>query len=148
MVRAGLLTALQAGLLLKGKWRNFQICGKYKLLEHLGQGSMGQVFLCEHSRMRRRVAIKVLPPEKAADPVSLRRFEREARAAAALDHPNIVHAHDVDNDGGLHFLVMEYVDGSSILEIVRNYGPLSVARACHYVAQAGEGLQHAHDAGL
>src|SRR5438067_8459320 len=148
MVRDGLLTVLQAGLLLKGKWRNFQICGKYKLLEHLGQGSMGQVFLCEHARMRRRVAIKVLPPEKAADPVSLQRFYREARAVAALDHPNIVRAHDVDHDGGLHFLVMEYVDGSSLMEIVTKHGPLPVVRACHYVAQAADGLRHAHEAGL
>jgi serine/threonine protein kinase len=148
MVRAGLLTALQAGLLLKGKWRNFQICGKYKLLEHLGTGGMGQVFLCEHARMRRRVAIKVLPPEKAADPVSLQRFYREARAVAALDHPNIVRAHDVDCDGGLHFLVMEYVDGSSLRDIVLSHGPLPVTRACHYVFQAADGLQHAHEAGL
>src|SRR5882724_2187622 len=80
LVRDGLLTGLQAKLLLRGKWRNFLICGKYKLLEHLGSGGMGQVFLCEHARMRRRVAIKILPPDRAEDEVSLRRFYREAEA--------------------------------------------------------------------
>ena len=90
MVRDGLLTILQAKQILRGKWRNFILAGKYKLLEYLGSGGMGQVYLCEHMRMGRRVAVKILPPEKAAEQVCLERFFREARAAAALNHPNIV----------------------------------------------------------
>jgi serine/threonine protein kinase len=148
MVRDGLLTVLQASLLLRGKWRNFVLCGKYKLLEHLGSGGMGQVFLCEHARMCRRVAIKILPPERAIDPACLRRFYREAQAVGALNHPNIVHAHDVDHDGRLHFLVMEYVDGTSLQDVVKKGGALPLPRACHYVRQAAVGLQHAHQAGL
>src|SRR5262249_25520220 len=148
MVRDGLLTGFQAEQLLLGKWRNFISSGKYKLLERLGAGGMGAVFLCEHKIMRRRVALKVLPATQAENPSSLERFHREARAVAALDHPNIVKAHDVDRDGKLHFLVMEYVDGSSLQQIVKKHGPMDVARAAHYVYQAALGLHHAHENGL
>jgi serine/threonine protein kinase len=148
MIRDSLLTHFQAGQLLAGKTRGFVLNGKYKLLEHLGAGGMGTVYLCEHTSMRRRVAIKVLPVSKAQDPSYLERFYREARAVAALDHPNIVRAHDIDHDDKLHFLVMEYVDGSSLQEIVARHGPLDVTRAAHYMAQAALGLEHAHEAGL
>jgi serine/threonine protein kinase len=148
MVRDGILTTLQAGLLLKGKWRNFIISDKYKLLEHLGSGGMGSVYLCEHVLMRRRVALKVLPNDKVNDKVVLQRFYREARAVAALDHRNIVRAHDIDHDGELHFLVLEYVDGSSLQSIVERFGPISIPRAVNCIRQAADGLQHAHEAGL
>jgi serine/threonine protein kinase len=148
MVRNGLLTKFQAGQFLLGKWRGFLIAGKYNLLEHLGTGGMGSVFLCEHLSMQRRVAIKVLPPARAEDPGAVERFYREARAVAALDHPNLVRAHDIDHDGRLHFLVMEYVDGPALADVVRRTGPLAVARACNYVRQAALGLHHAHVAGL
>lgn len=108
-VRDGLLTYFQAEQFLQGRWKRFTI-GKYKVLEKIGSGGMGQVFLCEHKLMRRRVAVKVLPTAKASDPSSLDRFYREARAVAALDHINIVRAYDIDQDDNLHFLVMEYVD--------------------------------------
>ncbi|MBY0526777.1 MAG: protein kinase [Gemmataceae bacterium] len=147
MVRDGLLTHFQAEQFLLGKWRRFTI-GKYKVLERLGSGGMGSVYLCEHKFMRRRVAVKVLPAAKAEDPASLERFYREARAAAALDHPNIVRAYDIDQDENLHFLVMEYVDGASLQEIIKKTGPMHVLRACHYVRQAAIGMQHAHEAGL
>ncbi len=148
LVRDGLLTPFQVGQFLQGKWRGFCISGKYKLLDHLGAGGMGSVFLCEHKSMRRRVAIKVLPVAQAKDPASLERFYREARAVAALDHPNIVRAHDIDHDGRYHFLVLEYVEGASLQEIVKRGGPMDVTRAAHYVRQAALGLHHAHLAGL
>src|SRR6516162_10808107 len=148
MVRDGVLTTLQAGLLLKGKWRNFIISGKYKLLEHLGTGGMGSVYLCEHVLMRRKVALKVLPSDRINDPVVLERFYREARAVAALDHRNIVRAHDIDRDGELHFLVLEYVDGSSLYYIVDKFGPMSIGRAVNCIRQTADGLQHAHEAGM
>jgi serine/threonine protein kinase len=147
LVRDGLLTYFQADQLLQGKWKRFFI-GKYKVLERIGTGGMGQVFLCEHKLMRRRVAVKVLPAAKAADPSSLERFYREARAVAALDHPNIVRAYDIDQDEGLHFLVMEYVDGTNLQDLVKKFGPLDVLRACHYVYGAAVGLQHAFELGL
>jgi len=147
MVKDGLLTYFQAEQFLLGKWRGFTI-GKYKLLERIGFGGMGQVFLCEHLYMRRRVAIKVLPPAKAEEPAALGRFYREARAAAALDHPNIVRTHDIDQDGNLHFLVMEYVDGSSMLDIIKKTGSMDVMRATHYIWQAVQGLDHAYRVGV
>lgn len=147
LIRDGVLTNFQAEQLMLGKWRRFTI-GRYKVLERLGSGGMGSVYLCEHKVMRRRVAVKVLPSAKANDPAALERFHREARAVAALDHPNIVHAYDIDQDESLHFLVMEYVDGASLQEIVKRSGPLDFVRAAHYVRQAAEGLRHAHANGL
>lgn len=147
LVHEGLLTHFQAEQLLQGKWRRFHL-GKYRVLERLGTGGMGSVYLCEHTLMRRRVAVKVLPASKADEPSSLERFYREARAVASLDHINIVHAYDIDQDEGLHFLVMEYVDGASLQEIVRRGGPLSPHRAANYIRQAAEGLAHAHAAGI
>src|SRR5262245_8463680 len=148
MVRDGLLTRFQADQLLQGKWRNFVISGKFKLLERLGEGGMGTVFLCEHMRLKRRVALKVLPATQSVHSSVVERFEREARAVAALDHPNIIKIHDVDRDGKLHYLVMEYVEGSSLQDIIKKKGPLDALRACHYIFQACLGLQHAHDKGL
>jgi serine/threonine protein kinase len=148
LVKQGLLTRFQVAQLLAGKWRGFLVANnKYKLLGLLGVGGMGKVYLCEHLRMKRLVALKVLPTDKLEDKTSLERFEREARAAAALSHQNIVRAHDLDSDGELHFLVMEYVDGTSLQDVVKKFGPLDPVRACHYIAQAAEGLQHAHEAG-
>lgn len=149
-VRDGLLTHFQAEQLLQGKWRRFTI-GKYKVLERLGAGGMGSVYLCEHQLMRRRVAVKVLPSAKASDPAALDRFYREARAVAALDHPNIVRAYDIDSEGSLHFLVMEHVDGASLQEMVkRTEGEkLDSIRGAHYIRQAALGLEHAFEsAGL
>jgi serine/threonine protein kinase len=145
MVRDGVVTHFQAEQFMMGKWRRFTI-GKYKVLERLGSGGMGSVFLCEHKLMRRRVAVKVLPTAKAEDPAALERFYREARAVAQLDHPNIVRAYDIDQDDKLHFLVMEHIDGSNLQEIVKKTGPLDPVRAAHYIRQSALGLQHAHEA--
>ncbi|MFO0809842.1 MAG: protein kinase [Gemmataceae bacterium] len=146
-VRERLLTNFQAEQLLQGKWKGFTI-GKYRVLERIGIGGMGQVYLCEHERMRRRVAVKVLPSAALNEPGTLERFEREARLAAALDHPNIVRAYDLDQEGRMHFLVMEYIDGPTLHDLVRVNGQLPVARAVHYVREAAIGLQHAFEAGL
>lgn len=142
MVRDGLLTEFQKDQFLLGKWRGFTI-GKYKLLERIGVGGMGQVFLGEHMFMRRRVAIKVLPPAKAEQPSALGRFYREARAAALLEHPNVVRTHDIDQDGNLHFIVMEHVFGTNLLDVVRKFGPIDIGRAVSYVRQVADGLQYA-----
>ena len=147
MVEDGLITDFQAEQYLLGKWRGFTI-GKYKLLERVGVGGMGQVFLCEHMYMKRRVAIKVLPPAKAEQPAALGRFYREARAAGSLEHPNIVRTHDIDQDGNLHFIVMEYVDGSNLLDMVKKFGPMDIRRACHYVRQVAVGLDFAFRSGI
>src|SRR5262249_8481869 len=105
-IQAGLLTRFQSEQLLQGKYRGFSI-GKYRVLERLGFGGMGTVYLCEHLLVKRKVAVKVLPTARADSPAAVGRFYREARAAGVLDHPNLVKAHDVDEDNGLHFLVMD-----------------------------------------
>lgn len=148
LIRSGHLTRFQAEKLLTGKWRGFIIAGKYRLLERLGAGGMGHVYLCEHIVMGRRVALKVLPLGQAEDPASLARFYREARAVARLDHPNIVRAHDIDHEDKLHFIVMEHVDGCNLHDLVRRNGTLTWLRAAHYIRQAALGLEHAHEAGL
>jgi serine/threonine protein kinase len=149
LIRDGLLTKFQAEQLMMGKWKRFAI-GKYKILEKLGHGGMGQVFLCEHKIMKRRVAVKVLPTAQADQPSSLDRFYREAKVVASLDHVNIVRAYDIDQDDSgastLHFLVMEFVDGPNLQDVIKNHGPMDPLRACHYVRQAALGLQHAFDA--
>jgi serine/threonine protein kinase len=147
LVSDNLVTRYQAEQLLRGKWRNFLLGGKYLVLGPLGSGGMGQVYLCEHKVMRRRVAIKVLP-DRSGEPSALQRFHREARAVAQLHHPNIVGGYDIDRDGRLHFLVMEYIDGSTLHTVVKVGGPMGPLRAAHYVSQAAAGLQHAHEAGL
>ncbi|MGL6095255.1 MAG: protein kinase domain-containing protein, partial [Fimbriiglobus sp.] len=148
LVAAGLITKYQSEPLLAGKLQRFLLCGKYRILDRLGAGGMASVFLCEHNIMRRRVAIKMLPPRMANNPSMLERFHREARAIASVHHPNIVGAHDVDADGNVHFLVMEFVEGTNFHDLVRRSGPLGIERACHYIAQSAIGLQHAHDKGL
>jgi serine/threonine protein kinase len=148
MIQEGLLTRFQARQLLRGRWQGFRIGGKYRVLELLGAGGMGRVFLCEHVRLRTLVALKVLPPENLEEPAALERFNREARAAANLVHPNIVRAFDIDEDGQFHYLVMEYVPGQSLQQLVARNGPFDVALACECVRQSALGLQYAHDNGL
>lgn len=149
LVREGLLTFFQAKQLKLGRYKRFTIGSKYRLLELIGAGGMGAVYLCEHTLMKRLVALKVLPVEKLEDQSgSLERFHREARAVAALDHPNIVRAYDIDQHEKLHFLVMEYVDGNSLQEIIARHGPMDPVRAAHYIAQAAVGIQHAHELGM
>jgi eukaryotic-like serine/threonine-protein kinase len=147
MIADGLITNFQAEQFMLGKWRGFSV-GKYKLLERVGVGGMGQVFLCEHMFMKRRVAVKVLPPSKAEQPAALGRFYREARAAGSLQHPNIVKTHDIDQDGNLHFIVMEYVDGSNLLDVVKKFGPMDIRRATHYIRQVALGLEYAFQNGI
>jgi len=149
LVDKGLLTQWQADQLLKGKHRGFFL-GKYKLLDHLGTGGMSSVYLAEHMMLQTRRAIKVLPKARVSDTSYLERFYREARAAAALDDPNVVRAYDVDMDpeSGIHFLVMDYVEGSDLQVMAKRHGPLSYELAANYIRQSARGLAHAHKVGL
>lgn len=140
----GVVSHFQAQQILRGKCKGFWI-KKYLVLETLGAGGMSQVLLCEQTPMNRLVAVKVL--HGSTEPGAIERFEREARAVASLDHPNIVRAIDIDHDDRFHFLVMEYVDGIDLQDLVDKHGRLETGRACHYIAQAALGLQHAHEAG-
>src|SRR5215475_9772960 len=105
--------------------------GPYKILAPLGAGGMGQVFRATDTRLHRTVAIKVLPHDKTSDPERKRRFLQEARAASALNHPNIVTLHDIASDKGVDFLVMEYVEGKSLDKLIAPKG-MRLAEALGY----------------
>jgi serine/threonine protein kinase len=147
LVEAELLTRWQADKILEGRHKGFFL-GKYRLLGHLGTGGMSSVYLAEHVLMGRRVAIKVLPKHRIGDTSYLPRFHREAQAAAALDHRNIVRAFDLDCEGNVHYIVMEYIDGRDLQQIVHEDGPLDYLTAADFARQAALGLAHAHAAGL
>jgi serine/threonine protein kinase len=151
LIGRGLITKWQTEKLLDKKYKGFFL-GKYKLLGHLGTGGMSSVYLAEHMLMQRRVAIKVLPKGRIDDSSYLARFYQEAKAAARLDHPNIVRAYDVDNEGDNHYLVMEYVQGRDLQNTVRDLNDkneeLSAEKAADYILQAALGLHHAHESGL
>src|SRR5882672_9215929 len=110
LVRQKKLTKFQAEEVWRGKGKSL-VLGNYLLLEKIGQGGMGAVFKAEHRRMKRIVALKMLPPNMLKNPAAAARFQREVEAAARLNHSNIVAAFDADNANGIHFLVMECVDG-------------------------------------
>jgi serine/threonine-protein kinase len=148
LVQSGILTSFQARLILQGKHKGFRL-GPYRILDQIGVGGMGQVYLAEHVHLHREVALKVLPGKLASDKIWVERFYREARAVAALDHPNVVRAYDVACEKGTHFLVMQFIRGKPLSEILQEAGGcLPVAEACDYVVQAALGLQHAHDKGI
>jgi hypothetical protein len=121
---------------------------RYRVLEVLGAGGMGVVYKAVHRLMDRVVALKVIHRHLTDRPAFVERFRREVRAAARLAHPNIVTAHDADQAGDTHFLVMEYVAGTSLDREVQRRGPLPVPEACALVRQAALGLQHAHERGM
>jgi anti-sigma factor RsiW len=121
---------------------------KFRLVRELGRGGMGVIYLAEHRVFEKLVALKVINPSVLDNPGALARFEAEVKAAGKLDHPNIARALDADRAGDLHFLVMEYVEGVSLAQLLQRKGPLSVASACHCVCQAALGLQHAHEQGM
>lgn len=147
MVRRGMLTPFQAEALLQGKSRALTL-GSYAILDRLGQGGMGQVYRGFHKKMKRVVALKVLPPGPAGCRESLERFRREVEATARLSHPNIVTAFDAGEDKGVRFLVMEYVEGDDLASLVAQRGPLPAVQAVEYVLQAAQGLEYAHWHGI
>ncbi|MBY0513583.1 MAG: protein kinase [Gemmataceae bacterium] len=148
LVRNGVLTRFQAQQLLAGRHKGFRL-GAYAVLDQLGRGGMGAVYLAEHLELRRKVALKVLLSGKEADQkLAVERFLREARAAAALDHPNIVRIFDVSRHGDVPYLVMEYVDGETLQQVLDRDGIVPYTTAADFVAQAAAGLQHAHEKGF
>jgi serine/threonine protein kinase len=122
--------------------------GGYRLLEPLGEGGMGQVFKARHTLMNRVVAVKLIHPDLVNDPAAVQRFRVEIQAAAQLNHPNVVVAHDAEESGGRHYLVMEFCEGMTLRRLVEKSGPLPVGLACEYMRQSALGLQHAHERGL
>jgi hypothetical protein len=109
---------------------------------------MGVIYLAEHRVMEKSVALKVISPAVLDNPEALARFQGEVKAAGRLDHPNIARAYDADQAGDLHFLVMEFVEGANLAQVLEQKGPLPIPHACHYVRQAALGLQHAFEQGM
>jgi serine/threonine-protein kinase len=147
LVAADLLTEWQIEQIRKGKHKGFML-GKYKLLRLLGAGGMSSVYLAENTSLHRKVAIKVLPVKRVDQGSYLARFEREAQAAFRLRHQNIAGAIDLDKAGDIHFIVMEYVEGTDLHAKVKAEGPLDIREAADFIRQAAGGLHHAHEEGL
>jgi serine/threonine-protein kinase len=123
--------------------------GQYVLKEKLGSGGMGEVYLAEHSLLRRPSAIKLIRPEQAGDPANLSRFEREVRATAKLTHWNTVEIYDYGHtEDGTFYYVMEYLPGLSLQDMVEQYGPLPPERAIHFLRQVCQALREAHGFGI
>jgi eukaryotic-like serine/threonine-protein kinase len=146
MVANRYLTDYQARLLARGHAEGFFL-NEYKILDRLGKGRMAGVYKAQH-HLGQIVAIKVLPPSKARDPQLLARFHRESRLALQLKHPNIVRTFQTGNAQGLLFLVMEYLDGETLDEVLARRGKLPPNEAVRLIYQALQGLQHIHTQGL
>ena len=146
LIKDGKITKWQAGQLL----HNFTglVVGNYKLLDQFGVGEMGRVYLAEHIQMQRKAALKVLARKHTAQPQVLRRLLAEARRVAAIEHPNISHIQDVNQDGERYFIVLEYIDGEDLQKQVQRTGKIPAAKAWNLIRQTAEGLTHAHSKGI
>jgi tRNA A-37 threonylcarbamoyl transferase component Bud32/beta-lactam-binding protein with PASTA domain len=122
--------------------------GRYRLDRHIAKGGMAQVYLAEDQLLSRTVAVKILFPELAEDDAFVERFRREARAAASLNHHNIVSVYDFGDDEGAWFIVMEYVEGPTLRDIIRREGPLEPARATEIASEVAAALAAAHTQGI
>src|ERR1043165_7137765 len=121
--------------------------GRYEIRAKIGEGGMGEVYLAEDTKLNRKVAIKILPAEVAADQDRMRRFVQEAKAAAALNHPNIAHIYEIGEADGLKFIAMEFIDGQTLRQLI-HAGQTDQAKLLRYLQHAAEGLAKAHAAGI
>src|SRR5688572_12000411 len=142
LVLAEKLTKYQAAAIYQGKHKGL-VFGQYAVLDQIGAGAMGQVYKAQHRRMKRIVALKVLPATALRSKDSVERFHREVHAAGRLLHPNIVAAYDADESDGVPFLVLEYVDGVDLKTLYQS-STVSVSKAIDYLIQAARGLEYAH----
>ena len=147
MIKSGHLTKYQAEQILSGKGKNLSM-GQYVLLEKLGAGGMGQVYKAYHPGMERLVAIKVILGKGNTDTETVKRFEREIKAAAKLAHPNIITVYDAGNADGRHFMAMELVKGQDLAEIISQKGVFGTRDTVDYITQAAKGLKFAHANGV
>ncbi len=146
-VQANSLTLWQAQQLLAGRTSGYKV-DRYVLLDLLGQGGMGRVYLARDTRLNRRVALKILSPERISNPRAIARFQREARVGAQLQHENLVRMYDFGESNSRHYLVMEYIEGKTIGSLISDQGPMPPATAAALVRQVALGLEHAHRKGL
>lgn len=147
LLKEGKLTSYQVESIQQGSASQL-VFGEYLILDELGRGGMGVVYKALHRRMQREVALKVLTDDALKRPQGFERFQREVRAAARLVHPNVVTCHDAGEDGGVEYLVMEFVEGEDLHHAVRADGPMSMDKAVDCIAQAANGLEYAHHEGV
>src|SRR5438128_4866651 len=121
--------------------------GRYEIRSQLGAGGMGEVYLAEDTRLHRNVALKILPADLASNQDRMRRFEQEATAAAALNHPNIAHIYEIGEVDALNFIAMEFVDGVTLRQCIHD-GQTDLTKLLRYLQHAAEGLAKAHAAGI
>ncbi len=121
--------------------------GRYEIRAKIGEGGMGEVYLAEDARLHRKVALKILPAELAANKDRMRRFEQEAQAAAGLNHPNIAHIYEVGESDGLSFIAMEFVDGFTLRQLIHER-QTDLSKLLRYLQHVAEGLAKAHAAGI
>lgn len=124
------------------------VAGRYRVIGLLGQGGIGRVYAAEQVGMDRRVAVKVIRPERRGDPVTTARFLREARAAGRIQSPNVVTLYDFGEDGGRHYLAMELLEGRSLEERLRDGVPMELSEILHVATSIARGLRAAHEAGV
>ncbi len=122
--------------------------GNYKIIDRLGRGGMATVYKAHEKSLNRMVALKLLSPQLAENSEFIKRFEREAQAAASLNHPNIVQVYAISQEEGTHYFAMEYIKGKSLSQIIHEEGPLSVNKAVPIIKQVAEALKAAHRIGL
>ena len=144
---SGPLTGYQLRKIRHGRIIDLTV-GSFVVLEKIGEGGMGKVYKAISPKIGKPVALKVVRSHLMTNKTVLRRYKREAAAAAALDHPNIVTLLDADEVGGRCYLAMEYVEGSDLSRLVKEHGALPFQEAAEYIRQASLGLQHAHERGL
>src|SRR5438132_5220023 len=122
--------------------------GSYKIIALLGKGGMGEVYRAHDTKLKRDVAVKILPEEFTRDSDRVNRFQREAEVLASLNHPNIATIHDLDNSNGTHALIMELVEAGTLADILQQRGPLPVDEALKIGKQICEALEAAHERGI
>ena len=147
LVGKGWLTRFQADHLLEGHHEKLHV-GPYVLVDKIGEGGMSTVWKARHRLMKRTVALKVIRKGHLEEEVAIQRFHREIELAAQLSHPHIVIAHDAGQAEGLHYLVMEYIEGENLAAVIKKHGQLPVPWPANIVRQTALGLQHLHERGL
>ena len=119
----------------------------YRIVSKIGAGGMGEVYLAQDTKLDRKVALKILPADLATDQDRMRRFVQEAKAAAALNHPNIAHIYEIGESDGVNFIAMEFIDGVTLREKIHQE-QTELRRLLRYLQNAAEGLAKAHAAGI
>src|SRR5262245_55499191 len=125
-----------------------QVLGDYQLLRRLGVGGMGQVYLARQLSLKREVAVKLLREDLATNTTALKRFQAEAEAVAKLNHPNIVHIHQIGTEGTLRYMVLEYGEGRNLRDYLARKGPPDLAITLSVIRQVALALQKAHELGI